>query len=157
MDFNLKTYKHFKIKYYLREKNFIFFFHGTSLNNESWIKIEQTLFSHQLKYFRILNKLTINILKNSIFKNLTTLIHGPIFILSSNNTKLTFKKLANISPFISLLGIRLNYQVYSKEQVNKLKKLTYLENFHILHNSMKAFIKKPYHTLKSRKTLPISK
>jgi|SouAtlMetagenome_1021521.scaffolds.fasta_scaffold35777_1 hypothetical protein len=157
MDFNLKTYKHFKIKHYLRRKNLIFFFHGTSLNNESWIKIEQILFSHQLKYFRILNKLTINTLKNSIFKNLTTLIHGPIFILNSNNTRLTFKKLANISPFIDLLGIRLNYRVYSKEQVNKLKKLTYLENFCILHNSMKAFMKKPYYTFKSKKVLPMSK
>jgi len=157
MDFNLKTYKHFKIKYYLRKKNLIFFFHGTSLKNESWIKIEQALFSHQLTYFRILNKLTINTLKTSIFKNLTTLIHGPIFVLNSSSTKLTLKKLGNISPFIGLLGVRLNYQVYSKEQVNKLKKLTYLENFHILHNSMKAFIKKPYHALKSKKILPISK
>jgi len=35
MDFNLKTYKHFKIKHYLRKKKFFFFYHGTFLNNES--------------------------------------------------------------------------------------------------------------------------
>jgi len=35
MDFNLKTYKLFRIKYYFKTIKFFFFFHGTSLNSES--------------------------------------------------------------------------------------------------------------------------
>jgi len=99
----------------------------------------------------------INTFKNSIFKNVITLIHGPIIVLNSNNTKLTFKELGNISPLIGLLGCRLNDKVYSKEQIKSLKRMSYLENFQGLHNSMKIFTKMPYYKFKSKKTLPISK
>jgi len=157
MDFNLKTYKHFKIKYYFKTTNCFFFFHGTSLNSENWIKIEQILVNHKLKYFRILNKLMINTLKNSIFKNLIVLIHGPIILLNSNNANLTLKELENINPLISLLGFRINNNVYSKKQIKNLKNLSYLENISVFHNSMKTFTKMSYYTFKSKKILPISK
>ncbi len=157
MDFKLKTYKHFKIKHYLRKENFFFFYQGTFLKNESWIKIEQALIMHQLKYFRIFNKLMINLLKKSIFKNVTTLIHGPIMILNSNNAKLTFTKLNNISSFVCLLGVRLNYKIYCKNQIKKLRKVTYLANFSILHDFIKTFIKMPYYKFKPKKRSSISK
>jgi len=149
MDFNLKTYKYIKIKYYLKKRKFFFFFHGTSLNNESWIKIEQNLVSHKLKYFRVLNKLMVKTLNNSIFKNVITLIHGPIILLNSSNNKLTFKELENISPLIRFLGFRLNNKIYSKEQIKSLDKISYYENFHVFHNSMKIFTKMPYYKLKN--------
>jgi hypothetical protein len=38
-----------------------------------------------------------NMLKNSIFKNLTVLMHGPIILLNTTNTKLIVKKLENMS------------------------------------------------------------
>ena len=144
MEFNLKTYKHLKIKYYIKKTNFFFFFHGTSLNSSSWIKIEQAFVNHQLKYFRIFNKLMINILKNSIFKNLTLLINGPIILLNTNNVELTLKKLKSISPLITLIGLRINYKVYSKEQIQNLKKMSYLENLLIFHRTMGNSIKTPY-------------
>jgi len=83
-------------------------------------------------------------LKNSIFKNLTLLIHGPIILLNSNNAELTLKKLENISPLITLIGLRLNYKVYSKEQIQNLKKMSYLENLSIFHRTMGNSIKTPY-------------
>jgi len=99
----------------------------------------------------------VNVLKNSIFKNVVTLIHGPIMILNSNSMQLTFKTLNNISPFICLLGVRLNQKIYSKNQIKNLKKVSYIENFSILYNSIKIFIKMPYHKLKKKKMLSISK
>lgn len=156
MDFNLKIYKQLKIKYYLKTVKFFFFFHGTSIKNNDWIKIEQSLSSYNLKYYRILNKLTINILNNSIFKNLIVLIHGPILILNSNNTKLTLKALEEINPLIRLLSFRLNHKIYSKKQIKNFKSMSYIENVNGLHNSLKTLTKMPYSTFKLKKKLPIS-
>lgn len=151
MDFNLKAYKRSRIKHYFKKKNFFFFFHGTSLNSENWIKIEQAFVNHELKYFRILNKLMIKTLKNSIFKNLVVLIHGPIILLNNPNKKLTFKELESINPFISLLGFRLNNKIYSRKQIKNLKKMSYIENISIFHNSIKTFTKLPYWKFKNKK------
>lgn len=158
MDFNLKTYKCSKIKHYLKEINFFLFFQGASVDSRSWIKIEQGFVGHDLRYHRILNKLMINTLRSSVFKNVVVLIHGPIILLNSsnNNTKLTFKELENISPLIHLLGFRLNNKIYSKKQTKNLKKMSYLENISIFHKYMKAFTMLPYYKLKSRKVLSIS-
>ena len=159
MDFNLKTYKRFKIKHYFKTRNFFYFFHGTSLKNENWIKTEQGFARHELKYIRILNKLMINTLKNSIFKNLVVLIHGPILLLnnSTNSSKINFEELESINPLISFLGCRLNNKIYSKNQIKNLKRVSYIENVSIFHSSMKTFTKIPYNRFKSNKTLLISK
>ena len=153
MDFKLKTYKYSKIKYYFKTVNFFFFFQGTSLNNKNWIKIEQNLYIHKLKYFRILNKLMINILINSIFKNIIILINGPILILNNKNnkTELTFTELENISSFIHFLGFKLNNKIYSKNQIKNLKKMSYVKNFYFFHNSIKIFAKTPFYTFKKKK------
>jgi hypothetical protein len=96
----------------------------------------------------------INTLSNSIFKNIITLINGPVLVLNSNydNKKLTFKEIKNISPLIRLLGFKLNNKIYSKNQIKNLKKISYFENFNILHNSMKTFAKTPYYAFKNKKT-----
>ena len=157
MDFSLKTYRRLKIKYYLKTINFFFFFHGASLNNESWIKTEQTLVKNKLKYYRVFNTLMIRTLKCSIFKNLTTLLHGPIVLINTDNVELTLKKLKNINPLINLLCLKLNNKIYSKKQIKNIKKLSYIENVSIFHKSMKTLIKMPYYKFKSKKLLLISK
>jgi hypothetical protein len=157
MDFSLKTYRRLKIKYYLKTINFFFFFHGASLNNESWIKTEQTLVKNKLKYYRVFNTLMIRTLKCSIFKNLITLLHGPIVLINTNNVELTLKKLKNINPLINLLCLKLNNKIYSKKQIKNIKKLSYIENVSIFHKSMKTLIKMPYYKFKSKKLLLISK
>jgi hypothetical protein len=157
MDFSLKTYRRLKIKYYLKTINFFFFFHGASLNNESWIKTEQTLVKNKLKYYRVFNTLMIRTLKCSIFKNLITLLHGPIVLINTNNVEMTLKKLKNINPLINLLCLKLNNKIYSKKQIKNIKKLSYIENVSIFHKSMKTLIKMPYYKFKSKKLLLISK
>jgi len=157
MDFNLKTYKHFKIKRYFKTIHFFCFFHGTSISNENWIKIEQIFANNGLTYFRIFNKLMINTLKNSIFKNLIVLIHGPMFLLNIKDSKLTLKELDDLSQLINLLGFRLNNKVYSTRQIKNLKKMSYLKNVVILRSSIKAFTKLPYRQFKNRNFLFVSK
>ena len=68
-----------------------------------------------------------------------------------------FKELENINPSMKLLGFRLNNRVYSKKQVEKLKKLSYLENISGFHNSLKVFTKIPYYKFKSKKLTSLSK
>lgn len=157
MDFSLKTYRRLKIKYYLKTINFFFFFHGASLNNESWIKTEQTLVRNKLKYYRVFNTLMIRTLKCSIFKNLITLLHGPIVLINTDNVELTLKKLKNINPLINLLCLKLNNKIYSRKQIKNIKKLSYIENVSIFHKSMKSLIKMPYYKFRSKKPLLISK
>jgi hypothetical protein len=100
----------------------------------------------------------INILKNSIFKNLVVLIHGPMILLRKNiSPKFTFKELNSLNPFINFLSFRLNNKIYSKKQVKNLEKISYLENVVILHNSLKTFTKLPYCKFKTKKKLFVSK
>ena len=47
----------------------------------------------------------IKTLNCSIFKNLTTLLHGPIILINSNDTKLISKKLKNISAKVKKMPI----------------------------------------------------
>jgi len=159
MEFNLKIYKHLKIISHFKTIDLLFFFQGTSLNNKTWIKIEQNLFVHKLKYSTILNKLTINTLSNSIFNNIIALINGPILMVQkkNNDTKIIFKELSNISSWIYLLGFKLNDKIYSKNQIKNLIKISYLKNFHEFYSSIRNFGRMPYYTLKNRKTFSISK
>lgn len=159
MDFNLKTYKCSKIKHYFKTSNFFFLYQGTSLYNENWIKIEQILVDRELKSYRVLNKLMIVTLKNSMLKNVLVLTHGPIILLTNryNNTKITYKELNNINPLIKLLGFGLNNKIYLKRQIKNLKKMTYLENMSLLYKSMKFLTKILYYKFKSKKTLATSK
>jgi len=149
MTFNLKTYKRLKIKNYLKKINFYFFFHGCSVNNINWIKIEQLLSAENLKCFQIFNTLSINILKNSIFENLTKLIHGPIVFIHAKNNKLILKKLDEISGWINLLCLKLNTKIYSKKQIKNIKKLSYIENVRFLYESIQFFVKMPSYKIKN--------
>ena len=102
----------------------------------------------------------ISTLKNSIFKNLIVLVHGPILFLNNgttNNAKLTLKELENINPLINFVGFRLNNKVYSNKQIKDLKKTSYFENISILYNSMKTFTKIPYYKFKSKRAPLVSK
>lgn len=152
MDFSLKSYKYLKIKHYIREINFFFFFHGTSLDNANWIKIEQLLFTHNLRSFRILNKLMINRFMNSLLKSVVTLIHGPIFLLYVTDTNLALKKLESISFWISLLCLKLNNKIYSKEQIKNLKTLSFNKNIHLFYSFVQFFIKAFYYKFEIYKT-----
>lgn len=151
MNFNLKTYKRLKLRQYFKKVNLFFFFHGACLNSINWTKIEQILSEEELRYLRILNPLLIATINDSIFKNLATIINGPMLLLHRGNAGLIVKKLNSINLRMSLLCLKLNNKLYSKKQTKGLKALSYNENVSLFHNSMKFVIKMPYYKLKNKK------
>ena len=157
MSFNLKTYKCVRIKHYFKKINFFFFYHGTCLNDTNWIKIKQLLSKEELKYFKAVNTLMVKSVKNSIFKNLTLIIHGPILLLHTGNTKLILKKLNSLNSWMSFLCLKLNNKIYSKKQITNLKEFSYFESVSTFHNCIKFLVRMPYYKLKNKKTIQISK
>lgn len=153
MSFNLKTYKCLKIKHYFKRINLFFFIHGTCLNNTNWIKTEQLLSKEELKYVRILNTLMIATVKISIFKNITSVIQGPLLILHLGNARSILKKLDSSNLKISLLFLKLNTKIYSEKQIKNLKELSYIKNVSLFYNSIRFVIKKPYYKFKSKKSI----
>ena len=81
------------------------------------------------------------------------MVHGPIILLNTNNSKLTLKKLEEVNPLISLLCLKINNKIYSKKQIKNLKKLSYTENVYTLYKSLQTFIKMPYCKLKKKKLI----
>ena len=157
MSFNLKTYKCVRIRHYFKKVNFFFFYHGTCLNEASWIKIKQILSKEELKYLRAVNTLIVKSVKNSIFKNLTFIVQGPIMLLHTSKTKLVLKKLDSLNAWTSFLCLKLNNKLYSKRQITNLKELSYFENMCLFYNCIKFLVRMPYNNLKNKKTIQISK
>ena len=149
MDFNLKTYKHHKIKTSFQQFNLLFFLHSPFIDNKTSIKTNQKLLKFKLQHYKISNKLFNNTIKNSVFTHLTVLIHASIILVNSSQS-ITFTQLTKINP-LTLLGLRLNNKIYSKKQLKKLKKVSYIQNVLVLHNSIRTIIKLPFYTLKNSK------
>jgi hypothetical protein len=95
--------------------------------------------------------------KNSTFKNLAALIHGPILLLHTTNEKLVLKNLNNLGIWVSLLCLKLNNKIYSKKQITNLKKLSYVANVHLLYNSIRFIVKIPCSKLRNKKITQVSK
>jgi len=122
------------------------------LNVKNWLKVEQDLVKSKLNYYRSYNTLTKNSIENSIFKNLTKLINGPLFfvkIKNKENINLTLKKLININTLLTALCIRINSKIYSISQLKKILSLNYVKNIVILHKFLKVLLKAPYKKLSS--------
>jgi len=148
MEFELKNYKFFKIKHYLKKTHFFFFFNGINLNLKNWILIEQTLKKLKLKFYKIYNALIIKAIKNSIYENIKSLISGLIIILKPNSENLLkLKKLLTINPLLTLLSIKLNNKLYSIPQLKKIIFLDFKKNAAILYKSLKTYLKIPYYKL----------
>nr|UFQ22721.1 hypothetical protein [Attheya longicornis] len=149
MNFELKDYKLLKLKKHFSKTNFFFFFSGINVKANNWIKIEQELNNLGLNYNKINNNLTLNLLKNSIFKNTIPLVNGPIILILINKIrKLSLKNLTGINPLISLLCLRINNKIYLKTQIQNLINLNYSKNILVFRKSLKLFLKIPFKQLR---------
>ena len=150
MKIEFKSYKLFKVKYYLKTTKFFVFYHGTNINLKNWIKIEQILKKSQLQQYKVYNTFLIKIIKNSIFKNIMTLIQGPIIIVYIKTpSNLTINKLIEVNPLLSFLSIRINNKFYAVSQIKNIKSISFVKNVIIFHKSLKMFLKIPYYKLKN--------
>jgi hypothetical protein len=134
MEFELKTYKIFKIKYYLKKNKLFFFCTTTSLELKNWLPIEQTLKQSSLNYYRLSNALAIRTIKASVYKNFKQLIHSlTMFVNFQLATSLKLKILINLEKILTLLSIKLNNKIYSILQLENLIFLNYKFNIFQLY------------------------
>ena len=148
---NLKKFKLYKIKQELKEQNIVFFFHTTNLKTINWLKIEQELFKSKLKCSKINNSVTHHALKKSTLFNFSTLINGEMCImyLQTLNSNLNIQKLNKIDKTMHMLGMKLNKNFYSKQQLDTMSTLNYHTNIKIFTKVMKKLLKLPYYKLKN--------
>lgn len=141
MKFELKTYKIFKIKYYLKKKKLFFFYATTSLNLKSWLSVEQTFKKSNLTFYRLFNTLAIKIIKKSIYTNFTQLIHSLTLFVSLKTTKtLKLKNLTKLKKVLTLLSVKLNNKIYSILQLKNLIFLNYNINILQFYKSLIVYL-----------------
>ena len=135
MKFNFKEYQRQKIKQYLKNNNFILLSVNANQKSKNWITIEQGLCKLKLNYYKIYNKTTKKVIKNSTHKNIANIISTTFFFLKPKNNKILIKTdIFNMLDFISftLLGIKLNKNVYSTLQSKNIISFHYKKNASIL-------------------------
>lgn len=125
MKFELKTYKVFKTKYYLKQNKLFFFYTATSLNLKSWLAIEQTFKKSNLSHYRLSNTLAIKTINASIYCNFKQLIHSLTMLVNPEpKITLKLKKLIGLEKVLTLLSVKLNNKIYS---ISQLKNFDYLD------------------------------
>jgi len=147
MDFNLKDYQIFKLKKYFKNNNFFFLFHSAKLNLNQWTIIEQNLKKLKLNYYKTLNGTTLKTLKNSIFRNVSSIISSFIVFIDPKykTTQFDLDLLTkNLRSSFSLVSLKLNNKVYSPVQLKNVKSLSYKQNMFNLHKSLDRHLKSSY-------------
>lgn len=147
MDFNLKNYRIFKTKKYLKNSEFFLLYHAPKLNSKEWIKIEQELKKLNLEYYKVFNGTTLKTMNNSIYKNFTPLISGIVIFIKpiEKFTELDLQILnKNLKSFFVLLAIKLNNKIYSIEQIKNIPGFSYNKNMFSLYRNLEKYIKMSY-------------
>jgi hypothetical protein len=135
--FNFKEYQRQKTKQYLKNNNFILLSVNANQKSQNWVTIEQELCKLKLDYYKIYNKTTKKVIKNSAHKNIANMISTTFFFLKPrDNQKILVKTdIFNLLGLISftLLGIKLNKNIYSTLQLKNVISFHYRKNTSILY------------------------
>jgi hypothetical protein len=147
MDFNLKDYQIFKLKKYFKNNDFFFLFHSAKLSLNQWTIIEQNLKKLKLSYYKTLNGTTLKTLKNSIYKNISSVISSFVVFINPKFKTTEFDLdllIKNLKPSFSLISLKLNNKIYSPAQLKGVKSLSYKKNMFNLHKSLDRHLKTSY-------------
>jgi hypothetical protein len=127
MQFTLKEYRVLKIKKFI--KNSIVFINFFNANSNNWILIEKNLKKRKYDYYRVFNKVSLKILKNSTFKNYNLVSHGfTTFVKPNlNQFKYLYSSFNNIT-LLKMFFVKTNNRIYSINQLKKIVFLKYLKN-----------------------------
>ena len=147
MKFGLKEYQIRKTRAYLKNKNLFFILNGANKNikNEG-IPCEQKLKEFDFSQYKIYNRTSVNVFKNSIFNNVYICIHGIMFFMESIYAMYEEAAKENmLSNFIDVslifIGIKINDKIYSSMQTTLLNSFRYNQTktlfFHFILNSLK--------------------
>lgn len=141
MEFKTKSYNLEKIKFHIKNKKFFFIFDTTDLNNKDWLKIEQGFKKSNLKFYKFNNKTIKFFLNDTLFKNLQSIINGPLKLVYLTNKEKSLKEIKDLQTLHSSYNfqfylIKLNNKIYSNLQSIKLKSLNYNTNLFKLQKSL---------------------
>jgi hypothetical protein len=132
MKFTSKEYNIAKTKKYFQSNNLFIFFNGINLNSDNWILIEQKLKKINFSYYKIFNTTSKKILQNSIHISKAALVSSITFLFKPISTfqEITKDTLLNsFEPMLfTILALKLNNKIYSKDQLKKLFSFKYKEN-----------------------------
>ncbi len=140
-----------KMKSYFKDNNFFYICNGTSLSFKSQIAIEQDFLKLNLKCYKINNKLTVRLIKTSIYKNISLMINGLTIFVGITKDQATISRISDSrSQTLIPLGIRFNNKIYSTTQLKNLTKFDYKIEIVLLHKTLKTLLKNSY--IRLRKT-----
>jgi hypothetical protein len=129
MQFTSKEYKILKTKNYIKENKIFFFFNSINRNSNDSIIVEQNLKKLNFDSYKIYNKTSKKTLKASTYKNSTELVNSITLLIKPMFTNFEIKKstlLQSFEPLLfSLLAIKVNNKIYSKNQLKEIFLLNY--------------------------------
>ena len=127
MQINFKNYKIKKSKNYLKKNSVYFFFKAPSKSAKSWIVIDQNLKIVNLKYYKIFNKASKNIINKSTYKNINEAINGITFVIKPKTLNISKEILiTNLESLcFNMLAIKLNNKMYQTMQIKNNFSLNY--------------------------------
>lgn len=115
----------------MKKNSLLLFFQSNKSESNVWKNNEQKLKKLKLVYVKLVNKIVVKMFKNSIYKNLASLISGVILAtkFATNNKAKSFKsiKYALINNF-TLLSVKLNNKFYSIKEIYNFSNLSYDKN-----------------------------
>ena len=143
-----KDYETLKIKTYLKNEKLIFFFNGVNRNSKKILNAEQNLKALGYCSYKVLNKITLKTLNNSVHLNTKPLFNGLNFFIKPFKKSYKLKKSIfqkDFEPlFFSVIAIKINNKVYSKTQIKSLHSIKYNENKLTLYQFLNTNLKNCY-------------
>ena len=149
MDLKFREYQVLRIKKQIK-KEFLLLSNGSSQNCNIWItKIKPDLNKFGLKAYKVLNKLTLKIIRKSRYKNLITIVTGNFWLIYLNfkkNVILDKNILKNNLDlkFFKVLAVKLNNRIYSIKQLKSMNSLSFTLNVSLLYQFLLLQLKKIY-------------
>jgi hypothetical protein len=144
MKFNLKTYQENKTKQYLKDSKFVVLSTNANKKSQNWVITEQELLKLKLGYYKIYNKTTKKIIKDSIYLNFVNIIGSTFFFLKpANNNEIQIDTKNQRLDFITL-AIKLNKKVYATPQLKTIQSFHYKKNVSVLYQFLLANLKSSY-------------
>ena len=127
-----KDYEMLKAKTYLKSENLTFFSDGVNRNPRNLLNVEQDLKALGYCSYKVLNKITLKTLNDSIYPNVKPLFNGLSFFIRPFKKSYKLKKNIFQKSFEPLLffviAIKVNNKVYSKMQIENLHSIKYNKN-----------------------------
>lgn len=150
MKFNLKTYQEQKTKRYVKDSKFILLSINANQKSQNWIVTEQELLKLKLRYYKIYNKTTKKIIRNSIYSNFVNVVGSTFFFLKPADDKVhiktnMFQRLNSV--LFTTLAIKLNKKVYAPTQSKTIRSFHYKKNMSVLYQFLLTNLKSS-HSLK---------